>query len=367
MGLCGSTELTAAEQKKVDAEKKKARQLDKKLKDRNNKDRKLSKLLLLGAGESGKSTLFKQMQMYAAETTEITLEEREQTTELIFSNIISNAKVLAEQSSLHFEPETEAGLEARIFMDNQLEDDGHVKIDAEVAGHIAALWADPGIQKTYAERSKYQLNDSAAYFFNKLDEVFAPDWIPSGDDCLRVRVRTTGIVEHTFNISGAMFRMFDVGGQRNERKKWIHCFQDVTSLLFVVAISEFDQVLYEDDNTNRMTESLTLFEDIANSPWFTDASIILFLNKIDLFLEKIQTQNISDSACIELQNFDGDPRSEEDTYEFIKELFLLKAHTKKQIFPHKTCATDTDQVRKVFDSVKETIIHRSLQDAGIEY
>ena len=81
--------------------------------------------------------------------------------------------------------------------------------------------------------------------------------------------------------------MFDVGGQRNERKKWIHCFENVTAVIFVAAISEYDQVLYEDDTTNRMHEALELFDEICNSRWFRETSIILFLNKRDLFNEKI--------------------------------------------------------------------------------
>lgn len=43
-------------------------------------------------------------------------------------------------------------------------------------------------------------------------------------------------------------RMVDVGGQRSERRKWIHCFESVTSIIFLVALSEYDQVLAECDN-----------------------------------------------------------------------------------------------------------------------
>lgn len=45
--------------------------------------------------------------------------------------------------------------------------------------------------------------------------------------------------------------MFDVGGQRSERKKWIHCFENVTSIIFCVALSEYDQVLLEESNQVR--------------------------------------------------------------------------------------------------------------------
>ena len=59
----------------------------------------------------------------------------------------------------------------------------------------------------------------------------------------RVRsVRTTGIVQQNFQIKDRKYTMFDVGGQRNERRKWIHCFDNVTAVIFVTAISEYDQV-----------------------------------------------------------------------------------------------------------------------------
>ena len=45
-----------------------------------------------------------------------------------------------------------------------------------------------------------------------------------------------------------MIRMVDVGGQRSERRKWIHCFENVTSIIFLVALSEYDQILFESDN-----------------------------------------------------------------------------------------------------------------------
>ena len=81
--------------------------------------------------------------------------------------------------------------------------------------------------------------------------------------------------------------MFDVGGQRSERKKWISCFDAVTSVIFCVALSEYDQVLLEEKEQNRMVESLLLFESVVNSRWFLRTSIILFLNKIDVFKAKL--------------------------------------------------------------------------------
>lgn len=88
-------------------------------------------------------------------------------------------------------------------------------------------------------------------YFDSIDRIGAVDYIPTDQDILRSRVKTTGITETTFRIGDLTYRMFDVGGQRSERKKWIHCFENVTAIIFLVAISEYDQVLIEDESVVR--------------------------------------------------------------------------------------------------------------------
>jgi hypothetical protein len=73
-----------------------------------------------------------------------------------------------------------------------------------------------------------------------------PAYVPEEADVLRARTKTTGISETRFNMGQLSIHMFDVGGQRSERKKWIHCFEAVTSIIFCVALSEYDQVLLEE-------------------------------------------------------------------------------------------------------------------------
>src|SRR2546423_2739442 len=131
------------------------------------------------------------------------------------------------------------------------------------------------------------MNPANGSYFDSIDRIAQPNYLPTDQDVLRSRVKTTGITETTFIIGDLTYRMFDVGGQRSERKKWIHCFENVTTILFLVAISEYDQLLFEDETVNRMQEALTLFDSICNSRWFIKTSIILFLNKIDRFKEKL--------------------------------------------------------------------------------
>jgi hypothetical protein len=109
--------------------------------------------------------------------------------------------------------------------------------------------------------------------------------------------------------------MLDVGGQRSERKKWIHCFDEVKAVIFIAALSDYDLTLAEDPTMNRLIESLKLFANICNNRWFVTASMILFLNKTDLFAIKLK-RGTKISVCFPLYN--GDPNSYEETTSYIQ-------------------------------------------------
>lgn len=329
----------------------------------HQEEQQVNKLLLLGAGESGKSTLFKQMiSIYGKGFSE---DDRREYIPIVYSNIIGAMKTLCEQSD---ELSTKLGAGTKVHPQLEpsknyvLEMKETVEIDSKVAAHLAALWADPGIKLVYANKSMFQLNDSAAYFLDKVREIGADGYIPSEQDVLRSRVRTTGIVENEFIIDGNRFKMYDVGGQRNERKKWIHCFSEITAVLFVAALSEYDQVLYEDEDTNRMEEALNLFEEICNSRWFKKTSMILMLNKRDLFQEKIKKAPLKKW----FPQFPGPDGDYDAGVAFIQGLFHSKKKDQaKQIYTHVTCATDKNNMRVVFNAVKDIVIRRSLQDGGL--
>ena len=172
-----------------------------------------------------------------------------------------------------------------------------------------------------------------------------------------------GIVTERYNIDETTFEMYDVGGQRNERKKWIHCFDGVTAVIFVAALSEYDQSLFEDASTNRMTEALALFEDICNNDYFLKSSMILFLNKRDLFAEKIKTKNIRDYPMY--SDYDGPDNDYEAGVQYFVKKFLSKNKSKtgRKVYHHVTCATDTSNVKIVFDSCKDIILRQQLESA----
>lgn len=179
-------------------------------------------------------------------------------------------------------------------------------------------------------------------------------------DVLRARIKTTGISETRFKMGNVNIRMLDVGGQRPERPKWIHSFESVTSVIFCVALSEYDQVLLEESTQNRMLESFILFESIINSKWFVRSSIILFLNKTDIFRRKLTYSPLKRYFA----DYEGGDDFESAST-FLKDKFLSLNHSKLFIYPHLTCATDTKQIELVFAAVKETILAKALKETGI--
>ncbi|KAK4308890.1 hypothetical protein Pmani_019443 [Petrolisthes manimaculis] len=319
------------------------------------------KLLLLGAGESGKSTIVKQMKII--HETGYSREECEQYRPVVYSNTIQSLMAIIRamgQLKIDFKDSTRADDARHFFTLASAADEG--ELTPELANIMKRLWNESGVQHCFSRSREYQLNDSASYYLNALDRIARPGYVPTQQDVLRTRVKTTGIVETNFSFKNLNFKLFDVGGQRSERKKWIHCFEGVTAIIFVVALSGYDLVLAEDEEMNRMIESMKLFDSICNNKWFVETSIILFLNKKDLFEEKISKSPLT--ICF--PEYQGN-NTYEDSANYIRMKFenLNKRKDQKEIYTHFTCATDTNNIQFVFDAVTDVIIKNNLKDCGL--
>jgi guanine nucleotide-binding protein G(i) subunit alpha len=320
-----------------------------------------AKLLLLGTGESGKSTIVKQMKVLYQHG--YTQNECAEFRDLILSNMLVAMQTIVMSCnalSIKIDDPEVATLAVSTILP---------QADVVAFGNwIRKLWADPSIQACFRRHSEYQLSDSAPYYFAEVDRICTPEYIPCEQDILRSRVRTTHVVEIKFTYSDLSFRMYDVGGQRNERRKWMHCFQDVTAVIFVVGISEYDLKLLEDQQQNRMIESLWLFNNIYEAEWFRNTNMILFLNKTDLFRKKLVDQQIPLTVCFPeyTGGFDFETGSQ-----YVKSQFMqnkLGPHEatldSRIVYPHFTCATDTENIKSVFTAVKDTILQARLRRGG---
>ncbi|KAF1744503.1 hypothetical protein MXB_3958 [Myxobolus squamalis] len=322
MGCAISPELRDA--------RNKDKEISKELKKGSEDSQAIVKLLLLGAGESGKSTVFKQISGY-------TPEELEGFKVIIYENVIK-------------------------FLDTLIATARIKNIELTKEYWEVQTWKIKEVANLVQEAERYHLNMSTIQLIMNLERISTDDYIPSDEDILLSRVVTTGIKQMSFSYKDTPFEIYDVGGQRSERRKWVHCFENVNAMIFCVSLSDYDQFLVEDDKTNRMGESLKLLNSLLNNPWFEKASIILFLNKTDLLEKKLQHTPLT--VCFPeytgLNTFD-------DAKEFIRKQFesLNKNKSTREIYTHFTCATDTNQMSAVFEAVTDIIMKKNLRDYGL--
>ncbi|XP_026872101.2 guanine nucleotide-binding protein subunit alpha-12a isoform X1 [Electrophorus electricus] len=345
--------------------KRRSREIDAMLARERRSIRRLVKILLLGAGESGKSTFLKQMRIiHGKEFDQKALLDFRDT---IFENIIKGMRVLVDARDKLGVPWQNSENEKHGMFVMSFENKAGSPVEPCTfqlyVPALQALWGDSGIQQAYGRRSEFQLSESVKYFLDNLDRIGQLNYVPSRQDILLARKATKGIVEHDFIIKKIPFKMVDVGGQRSQRQKWFQCFDSITSILFMVSSSEYDQVLMEDRRTNRLVESMNVFETIVNNKLFSNVSIILFLNKMDLLVEKVAKVSISKY----FPDFRGDPRRLEDVKTYLVQCFNRKRRNRsKPLFHHFTTAIDTENIRFVFHAVKDTILQENLKDIMLQ-
>lgn len=344
MSCCGGDPEARKQSKGIEAVIKKERKAN---------ERKV-KLLLLGTGDAGKSTFAKQMKVLHKEG--FTESEKQKFVAILKSNALMMMKLLinaCQQKGHEIDPKNMPAAQA--ILDTK-------DLTPEFATYIKQLWKDQGIQTMYTRGHELsRLSCQTQYYFQHVDRIAREDFIPTDEDILRAKMKTTGIIETVFKAGGLEFTMVDVGGQRTERRKWLHCFDNVTAVIYLAALDAYDLALEEDENTNRMQESLKLFAEVTGSQWFKHTSFVLFLNKRDLFEEKIKTAPLSKL----FPEYDGGADFD-SAVQFIEKKYTEVFGQSGKLFPpYVTCAVDTKNVRRVFDAVKNIILNVTLTESGL--
>ncbi|GFR84959.1 guanine nucleotide-binding protein G(S) subunit alpha [Elysia marginata] len=418
-GEGGGTYLTHHEAKVA---RMRDKELTKLLNKQHKEDMKRLKILLLGTGESGKSTITKQMKIIHINGYSFS-ERLEKIKDIIRNVRESLLSMVGAMHHLNISLEHEESRPSADFiLDQAARQD--TETSEEFWDHCERLWADGGVQQCYDRSHEYQLIDCAKYFLDKIGEIRSPNYAPSDQDILRCRAITTSIQHIEFDVPDAgqsvKFSVYDVGGQQGERKKWIQVFDSVVAILYLGDTSCFDQTLREDTTKSRLIESLEIFEQVWNNRFLRPVSILLFLNKIDILAEKIaKGRSIKDllsqhpgvfpdyDSCTVSSNermefLDAFPGGGEQTTKrrsrsssrndinpevvktavYIKNLFTRivrgELSINKTIQPHPkewhqnhsceyfyTCAVDTNNVKKVLEGCRTLIIRKHLERFGI--
>jgi len=357
------------------------------------------KLLLLGAGESGKSTIFKQMRIiYGSPRTDDNLR---MFGVVIRSNCITVTRKLCQvirmlelEDDIEEEEAADGGMtpfDAFELLVSHLIDGtasplDEIDLSDDWVGHCATaglgpnndaqmflqiwkpmkvLWLSQTMQGTvWKKRSLVNIIDGHKDFLDTLDRIASKTFKPTQQDVLLARVKTTQVVMERYRIDGIDFEMYDVGGQRSERRKWIDCFDSVDAVIFVAALSEYDQNLAESKRTNRMVEALELFRSICNNRAFANTSVMLFLNKKDIFEEKLQYSDIASQRPF--ADYGGPPKDFNNGVLYFIEKFkdCLINDEITDSFIQACTATDTNNMEFVLDSTRTIIMTDNLRRSG---
>ncbi|KAL9647852.1 hypothetical protein ABK040_008126 [Willaertia magna] len=325
----------------------------------NNKNNKPITILLLGPGENGKSTLFKQIQlMYnkgiASEET------RKEMKSDVYENLLENIRnLILGTQTLEIKICNEKAIEyATTLVNESLTINDLLENPKDWKEKIEMVWKDEGIQQAFQNREEFQLYDSAEYLFKNIQRICENDYIPSIDDILHTRVKTLGIIEMAFELnSGQQLKLVDVGGQRNERKKWIHLFSDVDAIVFMVSLSEFDLTCYESNETWRVQETVEVLRDISNKPMFLNTPLIMILNKKDILQQKLKNKSFKQY----FKEFKGDEKDDKEVIEFLKQYYLqfTTDHARDNLRVYPLSAIDQNETKNVFTEVADFVIKES--------
>lgn len=249
-----------------------------------------STILLLGCGDAGKTTLCTRWRLWVEQSRkkrlEPNLKERHMVGETLksyFEEVIRN--IIIDQVD---------------FEDGAVNDIVHnfqqrkkeitmVPLSKQASRMLSLLWNNAVFQKEFQRKYRNtEIETTLRYFFADFERFSSKKLELRPEDILHCRVRTTGIITREFyTVNNRNIQIVDVAGQRAERHKWNVKFTSSDLVVYLCAVSEFDQVLYEDGKTNRLVESLNSFESIMTEPDLYDTKVLLLMTKIDLFEKKI--------------------------------------------------------------------------------
>ncbi|CAH8871141.1 unnamed protein product [Trichobilharzia szidati] len=433
LSCCAYPKEAVENEEVVKWQRKRNKEIERELKREKNRLRRKQMILLLGTGESGKSTFLKQMKIINGK--HFTNQEIEQLKDVIYDNIYKGVLFLLQaRESLNIPwagGDDSVAAQAARDIELHLKDTRMTRRERarlgqplwleeeflEIVPALRAIWADPSIQTAFDQRSKIiteNFSENTRYYLNRLNYIGVENYRPTNEDIVWSRKPTESIIEEEINVHSSLLVFIDVGGQTKERRKWCQCFADMTSVLFLIASSHYDEH-YQDRLTkefrNKLREAMIVFEGLINHIAFRRVSIIIFFNKTDILKEKLNARisNIRD----EFPNYPlkMDPYNLQDVQTCMVEAFAsLINHNlppdtrlmntcgraslshssfnsttrrsslhrqnsapvsanltyavpvrKRMIYRHFTTAVDRRNIETVFNAMQDTVLHNNLR------
>jgi len=250
------------------------------------------RIAVLGCGDSGKSTLCRQIRFLA--DGDLPEGEKDGCGSIASQNLLSGVAQVLESLNPETLPRNIRGSAETVLKAADLEFMlGYYR--PELVDALTAVLNDTVFRVEFQRAlDAHEVHPSCGVFAERFLQT--PSWgtrryKPTTEDILGINVRTSGVIAHKLTM-GRPFEIKDTGGQRCERRKWVHAHHKANAIIFVASMADYDDVLYEAPEQNRLAESLQLFETVANDPNLKDKKLFLILTKEDDFRQKLQGKGI---------------------------------------------------------------------------
>jgi len=320
------------------------------------------KVIILGISGSGKTTFAKQMKILYCEGFDE--QEVEYFKDVLTRNLIIGMRELVKLAKKFNIAIEEANSKHAETIDNYSYDEPLTESNKDI---IKSLWVDNGIKEVWLQCSSFQIQMTQYdYYMEHIDRIALPEFIPNQDDILRARQRTTGAYTTTFIVDKYRWHLIDVGGQVPERQKWEQIMADgIQSMLFFSPLDDYNVMSSEETDQTKLQISFSVFQKVVKSASKYKSAITVFFNKTDLFEKKIENKTQWKAFKSTFPDYKGE-QNQKEAATYIKDYFFdsVKQYTDSgevRLFPHFTCAIDTDSIAQVFKDVREHVIMSKIE------
>lgn len=313
-----------------------------------------TKILLIGPGESGKTTIWRQLKVNYCGGFDKT--EKATLKPCIQINILSDMANLISYMHEHGNSVSEDLLNSADVITSLNVTDSE-ELCPDVAAEIKKLWNDPMMKLNYSNATNIGIGDNADFFIESVERIASPSYVPSDEDLLKSRIKTTGKSDLDVMFNDIRVKMVDIGGQLSERKNWDKFYKGVEYLIFVIPLSDFNQQMYEESSMLRTNDTRELFEKTANEI-FGSTPIFLVFNKLDMFERKLR--EFPDMFRKAYPGFEGDTNNTSECVEFVRKEFLSKLNPDREpaaaVQTITISAMETSDIQKLFQTVAKKVV-----------
>uniref|UniRef100_A0A8R1DZE4 Uncharacterized protein n=1 Tax=Caenorhabditis japonica TaxID=281687 RepID=A0A8R1DZE4_CAEJA len=369
------------------------RRIDTQIRMESQVNKKRVKVLLLGVSDSGKSTIVKQMRvnyMDGFNETEVV-----NAIFVIRNNIIDAFRSIA---NIIIHSDIIVSKEEKVLITLFAHESSKIEMMQEVdeLNVINSVRTYKCIQEFFERFAFHPLvPDHIHYFFPNLERIAVTNYTPTKEDLIHMRQTTLGVHEISFDMTSHTIRLIDVGGQKTERRKWIHFFEGVTAVMFVCSLASFNQTSEEESKSivwesssnkvqnktlvrasgkakvdkpglvNRLDESVDLFKSVRENSFLSMSNFMLFLNKKDLLVKKLEMFQFKDFFP-EYKNWINSDNSMSSVAEYIESMFREGLQSKHRIYSHLTEATDHTNIDYTFVLCCSVIFEKNIDEMKLE-